>query len=593
MSSLKHKWLAIYLTIILVSIVAPVMEWEELVFAQSEPTYDIKVELDVKVPMRDGIRLSTNIYRPDAEGKFPVILIRSPYGNGGAKDSMGHAYAKRGYVVVNQDTRGRFESEGFFDPFRTESQDGYDTQLWVGGQPWCNGKIGTAGGSYVGFTQWISAPFQCPYLKAMVPVVTFADFHDDIAYVGGAFQLALLMGWGSLMDVGSVENLLTLDWNKHIRHLPLSTWDEAVLKKRVPYLRDWVAHPDYDKYWENATVKGKYAFINAAAYNIGGWYDIFSKATTENFSQMVKFAQTPELKKGQKLLMGPWGHGAGVKDGKVGDVDFGKDAVGDLDAVQLRWFDYWLKGIQNGVLDEPPVRIFVMGENVWRDEQEFPLARTRYTKYYIHSGGKANTLDGDGRLDTTKPADELPDKYTFDPENPVPTIGGNNLIANLTPIGAFDQREVEKRPDVLVYTSGVLEEPIEVTGPVKMILYASSNAKDTDFTVKLVDVRPDGYAQNLTDGIIRARYRNSRITSELIEPNKVYPYEIDLWVTSNLFLSGHRMRLEISSSNFPRFDRNPNTGHDFGKDAEMMKAEQTVYHDRIYPSYLLLPVIPR
>jgi len=581
------RWYTFWLVITMLSCVFVQMAFSE----KSEPTSDVLTELEVKVTMRDGIRLSTNIYRPDAEGKIPAILVRTPYGNGGAENNTGHFYAKRGYAVLIQDTRGRFESEGYFDPLRTEAEDGYDTQQWVGSQSWCNGKIGTEGGSYVGFTQWLPAPLDSPYLTAMFPIVTFSGPYDDLIYIGGAFQLALCVGWGSLVTTQPPEDLLHQDWQKYLRHLPLKNWDD-VLGRRIQFLRDWIVHPDYDTYWTRGDITTKYHLIDTPVYNIGGWYDVFSKATTENFRQMTLSGKTEEARKSQKLLMGPWVHGIS-QDGKVGDMDFGMNSVVNLQEIELRWFDYWLKGIDNGIMEEPPVRIFIMGENVWRDELEWPLARTIYTKYYLHSSGSANTLNGDGELNTVLPTDEPTDRYVYDPENPVPTAGGNNLIPQFTPAGPYDQREVEKRGDVLVYTSPVLEDTVEVTGPITMTLYAASSATDTDFTAKLVDVHPDGYAQNLADGIIRARYRDSKTNPTLIEPNKIYKYTIDLWVTSNLFQVGHRIRVEVSSSNFPRFDRNPNTGHPFGQDDEMTKAEQIIYHDVQHPSYILLPVIPR
>ncbi len=548
---------------------------------------DIVIRQDVKVPMRDGVQLSTNIFLPDAEGKFPTILVRSPYDKGDEKNGAAHRYAQAGYAYVIQDTRGRFDSEGRFDPFLTEAEDGYDTQEWVRQQPWSNGEIGTAGGSYVGFTQWSPAPLQPPALKAMCPIVTFADFHDDVVYVGGAFQLALGLGWGAMVTAQPGENIIGKDWPSILRALPLTDY-ATLLGREIPFYNDWLAHPNDDEYWRSATITDKYDRIQVPVYNIGGWYDIFAQATAENFRRMRESASTEEIRRAQRLLMGPWAHGGGGN--KVGNREFGDVAKVDIGAIERRWFDYWLKGIDNGIMDEAPVRIFAMGINEWRNEQEWPLARTRYTKYYLHSEGNANSLHGDGLLTVVSPEEEATDHYSYDPNDPVPTTGGANLA--LAPIGPYDQREVEARKDVLVYTTEPLKEPVEVTGPVRMVLYASSSARDTDFTAKLVDVSPDGLAWNLTDGIVRARYRNSDIEPELIEPNRVYRYLIDLWVTSNVFLEGHRIRVEISSSNFPRFDRNPNTGKPFGQDAEVITAAQTIYHNADYPSHLLLPVIP-
>jgi len=547
---------------------------------------DIVVKLDVKVPMRDGIQLSTNIFLPNEEGSFPTILMRTPYGNGDANNGAARAYAQAGYAYVIQDTRGRFESQGIFNPFMDEAQDGYDTQEWISKQSWCNGKIGTTGGSYVGFTQWISAPPGSPALKAMFPVITFTDFHDDIVYVGGAFQLSLAIGWGAMVTVQPGENLEKLNFQELYSCLPLTGYYK-ILGREISFYNDWLAHPDYDDYWLPATVGNKFNHINVPIYNLGNWYDIFAKSTTENFHRMREEASTEETRRSQKLLMGAGAHG--MPSQKLGERDFGENATIDIGVIERRWFDRWLKDERNGIMEEAPVKIFVMGINQWRDEQEWPLARTRYTRYYLHSNGKANTLHGDGVLDVESPRDETSDIFKYDPNDPVPTNGGSNLTL---PAGPFDQRKIEERSDILVYTTTPLKEPVEVTGPIHLILYASSSASDTDFTAKLVDVCPDGTAWNLTDGIIRARYRNSSKNPELIVPGKIYRYDIDLWVTSNVFLKDHCIRLEISSSNFPRFDRNPNTGHPFGKDAEVITAEQTVYHNWEYPSYIVLPIIP-
>ena len=546
----------------------------------------VVVKLDVKVPMRDGIRLSTNIFLPNTEGIFPTILLRTPYGNGDANNDIAIAYAKAGYAYVIQDTRGRFESQGVFNPFMDEAQDGYDCQEWISRQSWCNGKIGMTGSSYVGFTQWISAPLGSPALKAMLPVVTFTDFHNDVVYVGGAFQLALSIIWAGMVTVQPGEDLSKLNLQELFGCLPLTEYSRP-LGREISFYNDWLAHPDYDEYWLPAAVGNKFNQISIPSFSMGNWYDIFAKSTVENFQRMREVAPTEKAKRQQKLLMGAGAHG--LPSQRLGERNFGENATIDFGSIERRWFDHWLKDERNGIIEEAPVRIFVMGINQWRDEQEWPLARTRYEKYYLHSGGKANSLHGDGLLDANPPEDEPGDVFNYDPSNPVPTTGGCNMTL---PAGPFDQRRVEERPDVLVYTTTPLREPVEVTGPIHVILYASSSGFDTDFTAKLVDVCPDGTAWNLADGIIRARYRNSSKKPELIEPGKVYKYDVDLWVTSNVFLPEHCIRLEISSSNFPRFDRNPNTGHPFGKDAEIFTAQQTVYHNSKYPSYVVLPVIP-
>lgn len=553
------------------------------------PEYRVIVEMDVKVTMRDGIRLSANIFRPDHPGEFPALLMRTPYSNGGVKNPEGRSLAKRGYAVVIQDTRGRFESEGVFDAMQPEKLDGYDTQQWVGQQPWCNGKIGTFGGSYVGFTQWIPASLAGPHLVTMFPLVTFADLHD-LVYHGGAFRLRLLGMWSIGMtapyEFNTAEAIKKLD-DIH-SYLPLMEQDTQV-GWRIPFLRDWLAHPEHDLYWDRTSIKDGYMKINASVYNLGGWFDLVLKGTLDNFINMTAANIDPQIRKKQKLLIGPWAH-AITPDGKVGDLDFGKDALINLPEIQFRWFDSQLKGIDNGIMEEAPVKIFVMGENKWRKEQEWPLARTQYRNYYFHSGGKANTLTGNGTLSGDLPKNEPPDRYTYDPANPVPSAVGNKLFDPFTD-GPRNHLEIEKRQDVLVYSTPPLKSPIEVTGPVSAVIYASSSAPNTDFTAKLLDVFPDGNAYRMCDGIIRASFRDPLSAPSNIKPDSVYRYEIDLWATSNVFQKGHRIRVEISSSNFPHFDRNLNTGRNFATDSTYVTARQTIYHNRDYPSHIVLPVI--
>jgi len=552
--------------------------------------YDVKKEFHVKVPMRDGVLLSADIFRPSVEGAFPVILMRTPYDNNGliAKSIQ---YAKRGYALVAQDCRGRYDSEGEFYAWHDEATDGYDTQEWIGRQPWCNGKIGTAGGSYLGLVQWLAAPLQSQYLTTMVPRVITSNFYDSPNYSGGAFQLALNMLWGFRQLGRTNQNIEHYNWPDFFRTLPLITADEAAGRK-IAFWKDWVKHPSYDNYWKEVSIEEKYEQIKVPALIMGGWFDLYSKQTFVNYNGMVQRGGTEEARKGTKMIMGAWPHPLSAST-ITGEVDFGPDSKFDLEGMELRWFDYWLRGIDNGIMNEAPIKLFIMGANYWRDEYEWPLARTQYVNYYFHSSGRANSLSGNGTLSTTLPEDQPPDRYTYDPNNPVPTLGGNNCCSpNIVAWGAYDQRPAERRNDVLVYTTPPLAEDIEVTGPIFVKLYASSSAPDTDFTAKLVDVFPDGYAMNLCDGIIRGRYRECFKEAKLMKPGGVYEFTIDCWVTGNVFKAGHRIRVDISSSNFPRFDRNPNTGHEFGMDSELSIAEQTVYHNRNYPSHIILPVIP-
>ncbi len=551
----------------------------------NDPAFTVRT--NVMVPMRDGVKLAAHVFVPKDTGPFPVLLMRSPYGKGDAAGGHAAYYATRGYAVVNQDCRGKGQSEGAWVPFLNDRDDGLDTLKWILAQSWCNGKIGTLGGSYVGFTQWIMADQAGPALKAMFPVVPLGDPWSEACYQGGAFNLSLALGWGIAVSFKPGEKIPAINWDQAHRELPLATCDEKITGRKIPYLRDWLAHPAFDDYWAPGSLRKRWSGIEAPTFAVGGWYDIFSQSVLENISAIRRLAPTPETRRRQHVMMGPWPHGISRQ---VGELDFGPQAAVDLRSIEARWFDYCLKDATNGAAEWPPFRIFVMGRNEWRDETDWPLARTRYNRFYFRSGGQANTLDGDGRLGRMAPGQEAADCYLYDPRDPVPTLGGCNLAG--CPAGPYDQRSAERRADVLVYTSGVLIENLEATGPVKVILHAATDAADTDWTAKLVDVHPDGRAINLCDGILRARSRVSSAVPALPKPDQVYEYEIDLGVTSNVFLPGHRIRVEISSSNFPRFDRNPNTGHAFGMDAEVRTARQTVYHEAGRASCLVLPVIP-
>ena len=446
--------------------------------------------------MRDGVQLAANIFRPQGDGPWPVILIRTPYGKGDEKWPGGNDLAIKGYVTVVEDCRGRGKSEGVWEPFLNEAQDGFDTQEWIGKQSWCNGNVGTSSGSYAGWTQWASAPNSSKYLKAMVPIVPFGNTYEDLAYSGGAMQLGLLMGWGEAVGgVGLEPNKLQQAYS----FLPLRTFGEQ-FDKKIPYLADWVQHPTYDDYWKKRGVDHRYAEVTVPTLNIGGWYDIFAKATLDLTTGVRTAARSPEARNNQFVIMGPWGHGVGGR--KMGELDFGADAELKIYSRQFDWYEYWLKGRDKKIHDWPPYYLFVMGENRWRGENEWPLKRTQFTPYHLHSAGRANSLTGDGSLSLMPPQAEPPDGYTYDGDNPVPTVGGNNIVGATA--GPEDQTKVEQREDVLVYSTAPLEQEVEVTGPVKLILWAASSARDTDFTGKLVDVHPDGKAYNLCEGILRA-----------------------------------------------------------------------------------------
>lgn len=570
----------------------------------SRPIYsNIRFQM-FEVPMPDGVRLSVAVWRPTLPGrKFPVIMIATPYNKLRQEDiSAARYFVPRGYVFVAYDTRGRYDSQG--SPYLYGPQDGQDLNVmltWAATQDWSDGKIGMYGGSYRGFIQWEGALQQNLHLTAIIPEASPDDDYDNV-YPSGAFQLSNSLDFlWFCCGARTIEPLDAINWAAWYKHLPIR--DDAKWAG-IPNTRLWadlVTHSNDDSYYHTFVDSpgeriapgklgpGKYATVHVPTLNITGWYDQVSQATINNFLGMEKYGP-PNLRNSHKLMVGPWTHARRFK-AVQGQITFPQQAAIDSDQWKLRWFDHWLKGMHNGIEHEPPVLIYVMGANVWREECEWPLERTRYTKYYLHSEGDANTLLGNGRLDTSPPGHEPQDRFTYDPARPVPTLGGN--VAMHPPrVGPYDQTAIELRSDVLVYTSLRLTKDVEVTGPVVLHLFASTDRRDTDFTGKLVDVYPDGYAQILLEGIIRARHRKSFRSETLLKPGKIYDFYIDLWSTSEVFKKGHRIRVEVSSSNFPKYDRNPNTGHRFGQDTEMLVAHQTVYHNATHPSYLMLPIIP-
>ena len=578
------------------------------------PNTSITYEPNLEITLRDGVKTYADLYKPSGPGKYPVLLCRTPYDKTSIASKTGFLdaikAAERGYAIVIQDVRGRFSSEGKFYAFTSEIEDGFDSVEWAASQNWSTGKVGMFGSSYVGATQWLAAKAKPPSLIAIAPTVTASDYHNGWVWQGGAFELGFNLSWTAshvsanwphLSDQydlpEEIEGHLIAardSLTENFHHLPLS--EMALFKQGFArYYYDWIDHPEYDEYWDSISIEKSHGNIDVPALNIGGWYDIFLGGTLANFTGMQQNGPSEIARNGQQLIIGPWVHGnTGIL---AGDFSFGtmssRDSVGLQDHI-LTFFDQWLKKDSPPSKATHPIKLFVMGENVWRDEEEWPPSRAKMTPYYLHSNGEANSLSGDGVLSKHKPHDEPHDVFMYNPQFPVPTTGGGLCCDPVfTRSGAYDQRWVEQRQDVLVYSTPPLEEAIEVTGPIKVSLFAMTSAADTDFTAKLVDVDPSGYARNLTDGIIRARYRNSRIKAELLNQGDIIEYEIDLWATSNLFQKDHLIRLEISSSNFPRFDRNLNTDADIGKDSKFVQALQTVYHTRKYPSHILLPIIPR
>ncbi len=442
----------------------------------------------------------------------------------------------------------------------------------------------------------LAAVARPPHLTAICPTVTASNYHDGWTYQGGAFEQWFDESWTSAL----VENTAFRRFNalqtalEGINTLPLSSYPaiKPGANGLTPYFTDWLAHPDFDDYWKQWSIENHYGQIQVPVFTVAAWYDIFLGGSLRNYIRLQSEAGSEAARKGQRLYVGTGGHSGGWGP-KIGAVDFGDKALLNPDELMFRWYDALLKGESNGAENDQPVKIFVMGKNVWRDEDNWPLARAKSTRYYLHSRGAANGISGDGTLNTNAPASEQRDTFHYDPADPAPTRGGQLCCERLPPgLGPQDQRPVEARSDVLVFTTPALPQEFEVTGPVTADLYVSSSAVDTDFTAKLVDVWPNGFAQNLTDGILRMRYRNSQEKQELLNPGEIYRISVDLWDTSNVFLPGHKLRLEISSSNFPRFDRNLNTGEEQARGTRMVKALNVIFHDKEHPSALILPVIP-
>ena len=561
-------------------------------------SYEATIERGVPAKMRDGVTLRADICRPKADGKFPVLLTRTPYDKNGELEFCLKA-AARGYVAVAQDVRGRYTSEGDWYPFKYESQDGYDTVEWAAALPYSNGKVGMYGESYVGATQLLAAIAHPPHLAGICPNYTPSNYHDGWIYQDGAFEQWFNESWTTILAENTVNRRAEsgsdpLRWSQT---LPL--WSYPVLETPsaaglAPYFTDWLAHPDYDDYWKPWSIEDHYSQILVPVFSVGAWYDIFLGGTLRNYGRLKSEAGTEAARRGQRLTIAVAGHAGDGTQAKVGAVDFGNKLPFDLNEEILRWYDSLLKGMGNGLDHEKSVKIFVMGKNDWREEDDWPLGRAKATRYYLHSAKPANGLDGGGTLSTAAPAEEKPDQYVYDPNDAVPTIGGPLCCEPGLPsgVGPEDQRPPEARGDVLVFSSPAFTQNAEVTGPISLDLYVSSSAVDTDFTGKLVDVWPNGFAQNLTEGILRMRYRDSQEKPELVNPREIYHINLDLWATSNVFLPGHKLRLEVSSSNFPRFDRNLNTGEDQARGTRMVKATNVIYHDKSRPSALVLPIVP-
>lgn len=568
---------------------------------------------DAAARMRDGTVLRADVYRPRTDDPVPVILMRTQYGKSGAQVEP-HRYqppdwfASHCYLVVIQDVRGQGSSDGTFSEFTHDMDDGYDSVEWAAGLPGSNGQVGMYGSSYVGATQWLAAVTAPPHLVTIVPANTASDYYDGWTYEGGEFRLAFVQPWAidsialsaarNRHDQAVVDELTAaaadptrwMNYRPFKELPPLQPQNPAV----APWYFDWIRHSTRDDFWAKVSIRDRYASVRVPVLDFEGWYDAFLAGGIENFAGMVARGGTQAARGNQRLVIGPWDHiNWGRPDSHPAPLLHDIGAVGDspINDVMLAWFDHFLKGQDNGVETGPRVDYFVMGADKWKSAPNWPLPQTQWTTFYLSSAGGIE--DRKGELISSAPSAQPPDTYTYDPAFPAPSLGGHSCCgAQSGPQGPFDQTPVEQRSDVLVYDTAPLEHDTEITGPVSVRLWAKSSATDTDFTAKLTVAKPDGRVINLNSGILRSAFRDSLSTPAPSAPGRPYEYRIQIWPTSYEFRSGDRIRLEISSSDYPQFAPNPNTGAPFGENAAVQPATQTIMHDGGHPSAITLPVIP-
>ena len=598
-------------------------------YAMPSSKHEVRLQRSAQVPMRDGVRLSTDLYFPEGAGdKLPTVLIRTPYDKNAYRrrtDSVASLFAGRGHVVAVQDKRGRYESEGRFLVYGGDAEDGYDTVDWLAAQPWSNGRVGTYGCSSPGDYQMFQATLRNPHHAAMIPQATggaVGSAGGRYRYFGlingGAVELALGFGWfrGSgnkiyyapppEMDRGEwlasddaqyfdpAPDLPDIDHAEIWPSLPIA---DMMSKGRTPPT-DWqrvVSTPLTDPWWDQFHYLTDEDHFDVPALFINSWYDYGVAETLYEFNLLQRNSETARARDSQFVIISPTTHCGSERTTEhtvVGERDLG-DPRKDFWRIYVDWFDHWLGGADNGITSMPKVQYYLMGKNEWRSASRWPLPDTQFDRYYLHSDGRANSRFGTGTLSNAMPGDEPPDRFTYDPGTPVPSRGGNFCCSGTPDAqgGSFDQREVETRQDVLVYTTLPLDEGVEVTGPIEATLYVSSSARDTDFIVKLVDVYPDGTAYNVQEGILRARYREGFDRKVWMRPDEIYPVRVDMHATSNYFGPGHRIRVEVSSSSFPRFDRNLNTGGNNFDETEWVVAHNTIHHAGEHSSYVVLPIV--
>ena len=573
---------------------------------------NITIEKNVAIKMRDGITLRGDIYRPEAAGEYPVLLQRTPYNKElwpiTAMTLDPIRAAEAGFAVLIQDVRSRWASEGdVFFPYKHEEQDGYDSIDWASQQSFSSGKVGCYGLSYMGGTSWLAAASGHTALGAISPTTAPNDFWRNHFWRGGALNIGTLAMWAlraigpaALMrakpDLAEMYPMLVNlfdqldDFDETMRTTPLSNFrpafpdDDSI----VPFFFDFLKHPTPDEWTKGLLFADRHHKVTVPSLTIAGWHDLLLASDLEHFQGMKENAGSTQAREHSKLIVGPWAHA--MFSHVVGHMDFGFRSNGmfldlkeDLTKLQLRWFSRWLKGEKNGIEDEAPVKIFVQGTNRWRDEDEWPLKRRQQVKFYFHAGKKLSKSVPNGSTS--------PDNYIYDPNNPCPTHGGNTLLPPQYTPGPVDQTPILGRTDILQYTTEVLTEPLEVTGQVSAKIFASTSGKDTDWIVKLCDVHADGTTYNVCDGVLRAAFRDGK-TLRPVEPNKPIEYDIDLWSTSYVFKAGHRLRVIVTSSDFPRYDRNPNTGESPQSATTLVPAVQQIHHSAERASFVELPVIP-
>jgi putative CocE/NonD family hydrolase len=542
----------------------------------SRPTFDVEIRRGTWISMRDGVKLSTDLYLPKGASKSPVVLVRTPYKKE-LIEPQGRFFARRGYVFAVQDVRGRFASQGEWTPLIHEAKDGYDSIEWLARQPWSTGKVGMIGASYLGWVQWLAASLHPPHLAAMIPNVSPPDPFHNVPWDSGVLELSAL-SWADTVESNATADITGAamarsDAKKNYGlDLPIVDMDKAVLGAESRYWRDWIAHPTPDKYWAGAMFLEKLRKFDIPVFHQSGWFDGDGIGTKLNYLKMAAFGH-----KNQKLTIGPWEH-SDTSSQIAFRHDYGPAAAIDLQRDYLRWFDRWLKGMDNGIDREPAVSLFAMGSDKWIYGPSYPLPQTRFEKLYLGAGGVLSFEIPD--------AGQPPDKYTYDPGDPTPEgeIYGEHRL------------EMEQaRKDLLLYTTAPFEKPYTFAGPVSAVLYAASSARDTDWFVHVLDIDEKGTPStlwaNASGGHIRARYRNSLTKPELLVPGRIYEYKIDLWHTALTVQPGHRLRIEVMSAGFPAHGRNLNTGGNNETEATFVNAYQTIYHDSAHPSHILLPAI--